>query len=990
MSEAPSETLAAVNARASVRHGMLRLDDSERVYIVHDGTVDVFLAPLRNGEIDGNRIYLFTAPTGTVLFGALKGDDDGLALIATFTDANVTGLSARELQARMRDRTQGTPLLAGTDAWVRGLSAAIMRPLQGFEPVSTPLAAKQTLRVEAGACLSCSDGPLWLEIERGDVLYVQAESVADVGAEVTVLAHPFRVPLAAGAFVRPVVACSVRCVDSAAAWDEGWGFTAVTALNAIFLRLYDREQRRARKDEQRRLQQRTEADHHAANSAIAQLAAPLREHPAGLRHRAMATSRDPLFLACAAAIAQLGYSIAAPPRLDAARMTRFAALDAIARHNRLRTRRIRLEPKWWTSDVEPFLLLAGDEYKPVAVLPSGSGRYDLFDPVRGHTTKLDERAAAALSGPAYVFTVPFPARSLAVRDVGGNAVRWSGSDVAAVAGFTITGGILAMGVPIATGIMAGELIPTNNLPKLVEMTVALLLVTALSAWLRYAVQIAAVRIEGRTGTRLQAAVMERLLSLPATFFRAYTAGDLAKRALAIQAIEKGITDSVISSVVGAAFAVVSLALMFYYSVMLALVAFAIILLLLAITTLLGWLRIRCERELIWIGGQISGLLLPLVGGIQKIRLAGAEGRAFLRWAQLQGEYEQYLFKAEGYGVLSKLAGTIFPLVATTAVFAAVAYVLYGGARGYASDTMSLGQLLAFFAAFNQATAGIGGLATVALQLVMFKPLLAFAAPILQAIPEADLGRLDPGELSGTIELSHVTFRYRPELQPVLEDFNLAIGAGEYVAIVGPSGTGKSTLLRLLLGFDFPEAGTITLDGRDLKHLDLRALRRQFGVVLQGGRLMAGTLFENILGSHLDLDEEDAWRAAEHAGMADDIRAMPMGLRTMITEGSRMFSGGQVQRILIARALVAQPRILLLDEATSALDSTTQATITRTLASLTITRLVIAHRLSTVRQARQIVVLHGGRVAETGTYAELMANDGVFRRLAERQSLSPAA
>jgi ABC-type bacteriocin/lantibiotic exporter with double-glycine peptidase domain len=304
--------------------------------------------------------------------------------------------------------------------------------------------------------------------------------------------------------------------------------------------------------------------------------------------------------------------------------------------------------------------------------------------------------------------------------------------------------------------------------------------------------------------------------------------------------------------------------------------------------------------------------------------------------------------------------------------------------------MGIGQLLAFFAAFNQATSGIAWLGSAAVQLVMLKPQLAFAAPILQARPEADLGKLDPGELSGAIDISHVTFRYRPEVPAVLNDFSLGIEAGEYVAIVGPSGGGKSTMIRLLLGFAVPEAGAIFFDGRDLKHLDLRALRRQFGVVLQGGRLMGGSLLENILGSNLHLGEDAAWRAADQAGIADEIHAMPMGMQTRITEASHAFSGGQVQRILVARALVAKPRIVLLDEATSALDNRTQAIITKTLTTLTVTRIVIAHRLSTVRQAHRIILLLDGCVAESGTFAQLMSSPGVFRQLAERQLIATDA
>jgi ABC-type bacteriocin/lantibiotic exporter with double-glycine peptidase domain len=263
------------------------------------------------------------------------------------------------------------------------------------------------------------------------------------------------------------------------------------------------------------------------------------------------------------------------------------------------------------------------------------------------------------------------------------------------------------------------------------------------------------------------------------------------------------------------------------------------------------------------------------------------------------------------------------------------------------------------------------------------PLIKFTEPILSAQPEVDSSKADPGRLSGNIEIVNTTFRYERGGPKILDSLSITIRPGEFIALVGPSGCGKSTLMKLLLGFERPETGGIYYDSRDLRNLDMQAVRRQIGVVLQTGKLMPGSLYENIRGP-TEATVDDAWEAARMAGIEEDIRAMPMGLHTVLTEGTASLSGGQVQRLLIARALVGKPRILLFDEATSALDNRTQAVVTESLSRLNVTRVAIAHRLSTVMEATRIYVLDGGKVAEMGSYSELMAKNGIFADLAKRQ------
>jgi ATP-binding cassette subfamily C protein len=264
-----------------------------------------------------------------------------------------------------------------------------------------------------------------------------------------------------------------------------------------------------------------------------------------------------------------------------------------------------------------------------------------------------------------------------------------------------------------------------------------------------------------------------------------------------------------------------------------------------------------------------------------------------------------------------------------------------------------------------------------------RPLARRLAVVFESPPETGRGRADPGPLRGAVELSDVVFRYQADAAPVLDGLSVYAGPGEFLALVGRSGCGKSTVMRLLLGFEAAESGSVLYDDRDVGALDITAVRRQLGVVLQDTQLTPGTVLDNI-GGGIGLTEEEAWAYAELAAFADDLRAMPMGMQTMVTPGAGAFSGGQRQRLLLARALARRPAVLLLDEATSALDNVTQGVVARNVAHLGITRIVVAHRLSTIASADRIAVIDAGRVAEQGTHDALMAGGGVYADLVARQ------
>ena len=382
----------------------------------------------------------------------------------------------------------------------------------------------------------------------------------------------------------------------------------------------------------------------------------------------------------------------------------------------------------------------------------------------------------------------------------------------------------------------------------------------------------------------------------------------------------------------------------------------------------------------FIGGEaaarlVDSYVLEMITGIAKIRMAAAEDRVLVNWGERFTKLRSKLIRARQVtnAHTAFLAG--YNILTLTGVFAVIALLN--------EDPLTTGAFLAFVAAFSTAMLSAQQMAQTVLGLSFQLPMVKFFQPLLDTLPQSNAKKANPGTLSGRIEVNNIFFRYTRDGPPVLAGVNLKIEPGEFLAVAGPSGCGKSSLVRVLLGLEAAQSGAVFFDGRDLRGLDQDAVRRQVGTVLQNTKLMPGSLFENIRGA-TDCSLEDAWEAARAAGIDADIEAMPMGMQTIITEASRSFSGGQIQRIAIARAIVHRPPILIFDEATSALDNETQAGITQKLEQLSTTRLIIAHRLSTIRNADRIIVLKDGQLVEQGTYSELMDQKRVFYSLAMRQ------
>ena len=670
-----------------------------------------------------------------------------------------------------------------------------------------------------------------------------------------------------------------------------------------------------------------------------------------------------------------------PPRAARAGEPLVRAVDGLVRSAGLRAREIALAPGWQQRCGPSFVGQRGEDLAPVALLADDDG-YRAVDPVSGEAVPVGRRTAAEIADRGIMLYAPLPSH---IRDGKAALLHFLGGfgrDFRGIVAMATLGGLLALVTPVLTGRLLAEVVPRVDTPMWIAFLGALFLAALGTAVFDAVRALALLRIESRLDERLQSAVWSRLLSLPTAFFRRYTVGDLADRANGISRIREVLTGVIASAVIGGVFSVFSFALLFFYSWSLALVATASLAVLMAATAVFAQAQMRHLRTAFTVQGAIDGLVFQMIVGISKLRIANAENYALLRWAERFAEQKRETLAARRWTAGQLTFNSMFVAASSMAIFA---FIFFALVRDRPDPSFGLADFLSFNAAFGQLIVSMTALTTAWATAVTVIPLFERVGPILEARPENVEAAIDPGELTGDIEFSNVFFRYLPEAPNAVDGVSFHIRAGEFVAFVGASGSGKSTLYRLILGFETPDAGSVFIDGLNVASLDLAAVRARMGVVLQEGHTIAASILENVSGgTPLPLDR--AWEAIRAAGLGDDVEAMPMGIHTVLPEGGVGLSGGQKQRLLIARALARKPRIVLLDEATSALDNRTQAIVQKTLDGIAATRVVIAHRLTTVQDAERIYVMDAGRIVEVGGYEELMKRDGVFARLARRQLL----
>lgn len=655
----------------------------------------------------------------------------------------------------------------------------------------------------------------------------------------------------------------------------------------------------------------------------------------------------------------------------------YLILEAIADSSGFRIRKVELTSDWWNYDNGPLLGFQKETGEPYALLPQRKGGYLLIDPLSHESKIVTADLAKTLALEAFYFYPIFPSTVLSWRNLLQFALNRHYHELISIILLQVLINFLGLMIPIATGFILDTVVP-NAMSNLLVQLVILLSINALVIILfNISQSITLIRIRYKIDSIVQPAIWDRLLRVPVKFFRQFMLGDLADRASGIDRIQQIMTSAMIMGIVSGLLSIITLGLMFYYNVILTLAVILLAITIGLIFVATAFRKLKYQRVVSSLQGKISGFVLQILSSISKLRISNAELRAFTLWSRQYAEKSRFSYKAGNIAVRLGVFNVIFGVVALMTLFA-MAYL--------SGTSLSFGSFIAFNAAFSQFFAAILGMTGLLVNLVQVVPLYERLMPILQAESEEVNSKNNRDILvSGQISVENLSFRYQPNNPLLFDNLSLEIKAGTLVAIVGPTGAGKSTLFRLLLGFEQPTQGSIFYESHNLLSLNIRNIRQQIGVVLQNGTLMPGSVYDNIAGNYV-LTEDEAWEIAQTVALDKDIEAMPMKMHTLITEGGKTFSAGQRQRLMIARAIAHHPRILLLDEATMALDNLSQTIVLDNLAKLQMTRIVIAHRLSTLVKTNHIYVLDHGKIIQSGTYEKLMAEEGLFKTMAQQQIL----
>ncbi|WP_375471609.1 NHLP family bacteriocin export ABC transporter peptidase/permease/ATPase subunit [uncultured Nostoc sp.] len=959
----------------------LLLDDPETIWLVKSGYLALFAIAVNDGIPEGTRRYLFSSTAGQAMFAIAPslGGKQQEVLAVSLEETEILKVSRADFNQLFADANKEVVTLI--ERWIYQLGSV----LAGITTPTTPTSLPKTRQFSLVKDQIFQPHQIsWVQIFQGRARWMGFEELALTSAS-------GMLPLAENMWLQADNTVELKSVNTAEIADINSLLGGLSQLQTYFLHCINLLQRQEMDAELLRFQARERLESQVMQETLAELASVLPQpksdrlnNSLGFSSSLDATDPDQALLIAAGAVGRaLGIKIHLPAASENSNRVQ-DPVEAIARASRIRVRRIQLRDNWWQKDCGAMLAFTLADKLPVALLPVSDTRYELYVPGERRPISVDAQIAAALAKTAYAFYRPLPDKKLKTFDLLQFALQGHYKELIIVLVMGITISLLGMLTPQATAILIDRAIPDANRGLLSQIAVGLVAAAFGGMLFQLALGFATIRLETFADSSTQAAVWDRLLNLKVSFFRSFSVGDLDSRVTAITQIRQRLGNTVLKTIFSSLFSLLNLGLLFYYNVSLALIACAVALINIAVTIISGVLIVRKVRPLLELQGQIFGVMVQLINGVAKLRVAKAETRAFAYWGKQYTHQLKLMLSTQGIEDSLAVINQVLPVLTTAALFW-FATSLIGQPQTLRGGSLSTGTFLAFNVAFGTFINGATSLSSTVVEVLQVLPLWQRAQPILQAEPEISSAQADPGRLSGKLVVDRVTFRYRDDGPLTLDDINIRAEPGEFIAIVGPSGSGKSTLLRLLLGFEFPKSGTIYYDGQDLASLDVHAVRRQLGVVLQNSRLMSASIFENITsGALVTMDE--AWEAAQMAGFADDVAAMPMQMHTIVSEGGSNLSGGQRQRLLIARALVLKPRILLFDEATSALDNRTQAIVSESLQQLKVTRVAIAHRLSTIQNADRIYVLANGKVVQQGSFVELGNQLGLFAQLMMQQLL----
>ena len=649
-------------------------------------------------------------------------------------------------------------------------------------------------------------------------------------------------------------------------------------------------------------------------------------------------------------------------------------LDFCLRPHGVMYREVELQKGWYREVFSPILAFTKGKGTPVALIPGRVSGYWYQDPQTEMPVKLNVSNARQFDDRAISFYRPLPQRELGMGDLLRYMFRCvTVNDVAIKGAAALAVALVGLLLPRLARILTGPVLVSGEVAALIGIAISIVCVTVSQQLVKSSADLLSSRLEAKARLGVEASMMMRLLSLPVGFFAEYSPGELKSRFFSVQSLCTLLMSIITSTGISSLASLLYVTQIFAFTPALVVPALLIVLVTVVTSALSSLVGIKVSKRRMEASARESGVSYTVISGIRKIRLAGAEKRMFAKWLDTYTDVADLTYNPP---LLMKISGVIS--LGITLVSSIILYYLA------VKSGIDQSSYFAFTTAYGMIMGAFTALSGKLLQVASVRPLYQMAEPFLKAVPETAENKEVVADVRGNVQFDHVSFRYGPDMPLVFDDLSLSIREGEYVAIVGKSGCGKSTLVRLLLGFETPERGTVTMDGKDLARVDLPSLRRKIGTVMQHDGLFQGSIFYNIALTAPELTMEGAWGAAEIAGIADDIRAMPMGMHTLISEGQGGISGGQKQRLMIARAVASNPKLLIFDEATSALDNKSQRQVTDALDAMGCTRIVVAHRLSTIRRCDRIIMLDQGRIVEEGAYEELLAKNGPFAEMVARQ------
>ncbi|MCY4012331.1 MAG: ATP-binding cassette domain-containing protein [Gammaproteobacteria bacterium] len=949
----------------------VKLDDPDSAWFIEQGAVNLFVVEFEDGSERAAPQHLLRRESGWLLPGVAPDHGDaGEATSLSIVAKGLPGTLLRRLPASALSEVHPAELADQIDTWLSAFTDTLSR-FAGRLPPPTALAEPGMARTLAPCVVSARRDVVWVSgLPSGAGMYMDivdpSELVDARGLEGAAI------PLTRASWLTLFDEATVRGQATQTLAAQGMLQPALAAFHVVAFALERLNRRLAVVDEANLERARTMSRHTAEQAA--------RQRLFNVYDRPLERDAHDEDTALADALHTIGrhqgVEIKVPKRSGSVDSP--LDLNDILDASGVRARRVRFrdEGKWWRGDSGPLLAFRAESGQPVALLPRLFGRYREVDPVAKRSANVTAHRAAALQDEGWMFYRPLPAREAKPTDLLRMALHGSAGDVARLVLAGIPGGLIKLLPAIALGFVANQVVAGTGDSALYAVAVTLAGFGLLGALLHMLQSTAMMRLEGRAASQVEAAFWDRLMRLPSNVLHGRPAGDLAMSGMAFQNLRDGLQGAVADSLLSVVFLLPVFGVIFFYDAALGSIALGFSAASLLVTVALGLRQLSPHGRMIRAIRRVAGRLFQIVGGIARLRMENAEASAFAIWAddyREQKRAELELGEIEGH---SRAFGTALPLLAAGVLLLAVVAV---GDRN-----LPVGDFLVVYTVFIAFQSAIGRLGESLSAVAATLPAFAQMRPLLAASPETDTEGEPVDRLGGEVLFDHVSFRYEPDGPLILNDVTIHARPGEFVAIAGESGAGKSTLFRLALGVEVPTAGAVYYDGRDLRHLNLKQLRRKVGTVPQAVRLHPQDIWDNVVAHHEGTTTEEAWQMARAAAIEREIKAMPMGMMTMVGDGSTLLSGGESQRVTIARSLLGSPRVMLLDEATNWLDNESQAEVMRNLAGLTSTRIVIAHRLSTLESADRIYVMQEGTVVQCGTFRELMEVEGAFKQLVSRQ------